>query len=102
MGEPRLMRVDGIRCEAPLAGHLLFSRNADVPGVVGHFGAVLGKHEINIAHFSLGRQDAPSKPGAELEAIIVVETDTAVSEAVIKQILENKDILAARIVEFKP
>src|SRR5579862_7554738 len=85
MGQPRLMRVDGIRCEAPLAGHLLFSRNADVPGVVGHFGAVLGKHKINIAHFSLGRQDAPSKPGAELEAIIVVETDTAVPETAIKQ-----------------
>jgi len=73
-----------------------------VPGVVGHFGAVLGKHNINIAHFSLGRQETPSKPGAELEAIVVVETDTAVPESVIKQILENKDILAARIVEFKP
>ena len=101
MGQPRLLRVDGIRCEAPLAGHLLFSRNADVPGVVGHFGTVLGKHKINIAHFSLGRQDTPSKPGAPLEAIVVVETDTAVSEAVIKQILENKDIITARIVEFK-
>jgi D-3-phosphoglycerate dehydrogenase len=101
MGQPRLMRVDGTRCEAPLAGHLLFSRNADVPGVVGDFGAVLGKHKINIAHFSLGRQDVPSKPGGDLEAIIVVETDTAVPEAVIKQILENKNILAARIVEFK-
>jgi hypothetical protein len=63
---------------------------------------VLGKHKINIAHFSLGRQDAPSKPGAELEAIIVVETDTAVPETAIKQILENKDIVNARIVEFKP
>ena len=102
MGEPRLMRVDGIRCEAPLAGHLLFSRDEDVPGIVGHFGAVLGKHNINIAHFSLGRQDAPSTPGAALEAIIVLETDTAVPESVIKEILENKDILTVRIVEFKP
>jgi D-3-phosphoglycerate dehydrogenase len=80
---------------------LLFSRNADVPGVVGHFGTVLGKHKINIAHFSLGRQDVPSKPGAALVAIVVVATDTAVPEAVIRQILENKDILTARMVEFK-
>lgn len=101
LGQPRLMRVDGIRCEAPLAGHLLFSSNADVPGVVGHFGSVLGKHKINIAHFSLGRQDAPSTPGAALIAIVVVETDTAVPEPVLQQILENKDILAARVVEFK-
>jgi D-3-phosphoglycerate dehydrogenase len=102
LGQPRLMRVDGIRCEAPLAGHLLFSRNEDVPGVVGHFGTVLGKNKINIAHFSLGRQDVPSSPGASLVAIVVVETDTEVPESVVKQILENKDILDARVVEFKP
>src|SRR5580692_7729658 len=102
MGQPRLMVVDGIRCEAPLSGHLIFSSNADVPGVVGHFGAVLGKHGINIAHFSLGRQDAPSSPGAPLEAIVITETDTAVPETVLQQILENKNIHTARVVEFKP
>lgn len=102
MGQPRLMVVDGIRCEAPLSGHLLFSSNADVPGVVGHFGAVLGKHGINIAHFSLGRQEEPSTPGAPLEAIVITETDTPVPEAVIQQILENKNIHTARVVEFKP
>jgi D-3-phosphoglycerate dehydrogenase / 2-oxoglutarate reductase len=102
MGQPRLMVVDGIRCEAPLSGHLIFSSNADVPGVVGHFGAVLGKHGINIAHFSLGRQDAPSSPGAPLEAIVIAETDTAVPETVLQQILENKNIHTARVVEFKP
>lgn len=102
MGQPRLMVVDGIRCEAPLSGHLIFSSNADVPGVVGHFGMVLGKQGINIAHFSLGRQDAPSKPGAPLEAIVITETDTAVPETVLQQILENKNIHTARVVEFKP
>lgn len=102
MGQPRLLVVDGIRCEAPLSGHLIFSSNADVPGVVGHFGVVLGKHGINIAHFSLGRQDAPSKPGAPLEAIVIAETDAPVSEAVLQQILENKNIHSARVVEFKP
>ena len=101
MGQPRLMVVDGIRCEAPLSGHLLFSRNADVPGVVGYFGTVLGKHGINIAHFSLGRQEVPSSPGAELEAIVITETDTVVPEAVLQQILENKNIWVARVVEFE-
>ena len=100
-GEPRLMRVDEIRCEAPLSGHLIFSRNADVPGVVGHFGAVLGKNKINIAHFSLGRQDTPSAPGAPLEAIVILETDVPVPEALLQQILENKDIHTVRVVEFK-
>ena len=92
--------MDGIRCEAPLTGHLLYSRNDDVPGVVGYFGTVLGKSNINIAHFSLGRQDAPSKPGAGLEASTVVETDTEVPDSVLKQLLENKAIKVARVVEF--
>src|SRR5215469_11961043 len=38
MGVPRLLSVDGIHCEAPLAGHMLYSRNEDVPGVIGYVG----------------------------------------------------------------
>ena len=102
MGQPRLMVVDGIRCEAPRSRATCCSSNADVPGVVGHFGAVLGRHGINIAHFSLGRQEEPSTPGAPLEAIVITETDTPVPDAVIQQILENKNIHTARVVEFKP
>ena len=45
--------------EAPLAGHLTFLKNDDVPGVIGHVGAVLGRNGINIANFSLGRQETP-------------------------------------------
>ena len=87
LGSPRLLQVDGIRCEAPLAGHLLYSRNEDVPGVVGYWGMVLGKSNINIAHFSLGRQDTPSKPGGLLEASAVVETDTEVPDAVLETVI---------------
>jgi D-3-phosphoglycerate dehydrogenase len=100
LDRPRLLLVDGIRCETPLEGHLLYSRNADVPGVVGYFGTVLGKHNINIAHFSLGRQDAPSKPGAPLQAVVTLETDTPVSDDVLKLLRENPAIEVARIVEF--
>jgi len=34
----------------------------DVPGVIGHVGTVLGRNQINIANFSLGRRDAPTAP----------------------------------------
>ena len=43
LDKPRLMQVDGISCEAPLAGHLIFMKNQDVPGVIGHVGTVLGR-----------------------------------------------------------
>ena len=43
LDKPRLIQVDGIYCEAALAGHLIFMKNQDVPGVIGHVGTVLGK-----------------------------------------------------------
>jgi D-3-phosphoglycerate dehydrogenase len=101
LDRPRLLSVDGIRCEAPLAGHLMYLRNADVPGVIGYVGSVTGRNSINIANFSLGRQHAPSEDGGVLEAIAVVKTDEPVSEDVLKQLLENKSITVARAVEFR-
>jgi D-3-phosphoglycerate dehydrogenase len=101
LGQPRLVQVDGIYCEAPLSGHLTFLKNADVPGVIGHVGSVLGRNGINIANFSLGRRDAPSAPGQPLEAIAVVETDQPVPEPVLAQLLENKAVHMARSVELE-
>ena len=75
LGKPRLLQVDGIYCEAPLSGHLIYMRNQDVPGVIGHVGTVLGRNGINIANFSLGRHDAPASAGEPLDAVAVVETD---------------------------
>ncbi len=101
MNKPRLTGVNGIYCEAPLAGHLTFLRNDDVPGVLGFIGTVMGSSGINIASLSLGRQEAPAKPGATLEAIAVVATDQPVPEAVLKRLLENPAIQFARSVEFR-
>ncbi len=94
LGRSRLLRVDGIYCEAPLSGHLLFMKNQDVPGVIGHVGTVLGRNGINIANFSLGRDDAARN------AIAVVETDTAVPDAVLAQLRENTAVKVARSVEL--
>ena len=48
LGNPRLIQVDGIYCEAPLSGHLIFMKNQDVPGVIGYVGMVLGLSLIHI------------------------------------------------------
>jgi D-3-phosphoglycerate dehydrogenase len=96
---PRLVQVDGIYCEVPLAGHLTFMKNADVPGVIGHVGTVLGKNGINIANFSLGRQEAIG--GQPATAVAVVETDGVVPESVLAQLKENPAVKVARSVEFK-
>ncbi|MEX2264798.1 MAG: phosphoglycerate dehydrogenase [Bryobacteraceae bacterium] len=96
----RLLQVDGIYCEAPLDGHLIYMKNQDVPGVIGHVGSVLGRNGINIANFSLGRGDQPPAPGEPLEAVAVVSTDEAVPETVLAQLKENPAVKLARAVEF--
>ncbi|HBY60909.1 MAG TPA: phosphoglycerate dehydrogenase [Solibacterales bacterium] len=96
LGKPRLLQVDGIYCETPLAGRLIFMKNDDVPGVIGHVGSVLGKNGINIANFSLGREES-EKPQ---KAVAVVEIDGAAPETVLSQLLENKAVRLARTVEF--
>ena len=93
--------MDGISCEAPLTGHLIFLKNADVPGVIGYVGSVTGKNNINIASFSLGREEDRGTSKDPLQAVAVVETDEAVPEIVLKQILENPAVTVARPVEFQ-
>ena len=101
LDKPRLLQVDGIHCEIALSGYLTFMKNRDVPGVIGHIGSVLGRNKINIANFSLGRRDAPLKPGEPLEAVAVVSTDQLVPETVLTQLQEHPAVKFARSVEFQ-
>jgi D-3-phosphoglycerate dehydrogenase len=61
---PRLVLLDGVPLEAPLTGTILLFENTDQPGVVGQLGTILGKHDINIANFALGRVVGGSAVGA--------------------------------------
>jgi len=83
---PRLLHVDGIDVEAPLARNLIYLRNQDVPGVIGQVGTILGRHDINIANFSLGRRSGVPEPGRPLEAIAVVQVDGGVPEPVVSEL----------------
>ena len=95
---PRLLQVDGIYCEAALSGSLIYMKNLDVPGVIGHVGTVLGKNNINIANFSLGRREGGS---GVAEAVALVSTDGLVPESVLAQLRENPAVKLARSVEFR-
>ncbi|MBI4909134.1 MAG: phosphoglycerate dehydrogenase [Acidobacteria bacterium] len=99
LGHPRLLQVDGIYCEAMLTGHIVYLKNADVPGVIGHVGTVLGAHNVNIANFNLGRPIS-AEPGKPTEAIALVETDASVSEEVLAELKKNTAVKVARVVEF--
>ena len=78
-GGPRLVLVDGVPVEAPLAGSQIVVKNDDRPGVIGAVGTVLGRHAVNIANFALGRS-----PECAVGVVSVDEadrvTDTVLAE----------------------
>jgi D-3-phosphoglycerate dehydrogenase len=55
---PRLVSARGVTVEAPLSGTMLMIANDDQPGVIGEVGTILGRHQVNIASFALGRSEA--------------------------------------------
>jgi D-3-phosphoglycerate dehydrogenase len=90
----RLVLLDGIPVEAPLDGTLLVMRNNDLPGVIGEVGTLLGRHDVNIANFALGR-DANGAVGV----VNVDERGAAnVNEALLDELSKIAAIKDVRIV----
>jgi D-3-phosphoglycerate dehydrogenase len=75
---PRLIHLNGIEIESYLDGNFVVVSNLDAPGVVGAIGTVLGKHGINIARFSLGREHG--------KALAIVQVDDSVSSDVLAEL----------------
>jgi D-3-phosphoglycerate dehydrogenase len=88
----RLLGVDYIDIEVPLEGNLIYLRNRDVPGVVGKIGTILGRGNVNIGNFALGR----SSQQAGAEAIAVVQVDTPAPEAVLEELRRLPEIQEVR------
>jgi len=94
---PRLLHMDGIEVEAPLERNLIYLLNADVPGVIGKVGTILGDHQINIADFSLGRRGGDQKPD---EAIAVVHVDGNVPGEVLNELRKIPAIRQAKAIRL--
>src|SRR5216684_560689 len=95
-GSPRVIQIDGIPLEAQLAGTLLYLRNNDEPGVIGHVGTTLAKHGVNIATFALGRREA--SVGAE--AVSLVRLDGSVNESILAPIRALPAITQAKLIQL--
>lgn len=91
----RVLGVNNIDIDAPLTGFLLLFRNQDVPGVIGRVGTLLGKHNINIANFALGRIQNSD------EAIGIVNVDHKVAPEVIAELRAIQAVRQARIIEIR-
>lgn len=92
--KPRVVVVNGRYVEAQPEGVLLVLENKDRPGIVGHIGTLLGKHKVNIASMSLGRDQAGGT------ALTILNLDSAPSEDVIAELQKDPDIAGARVLRL--
>jgi D-3-phosphoglycerate dehydrogenase len=91
---PRLTRIGDFKVDVAPRRTLLVLTNADVPGVIGRVGSVLGDAKLNIAEYHQARV----KQGGDALAAISVDGD--VTEAVRKQLLGVRDVRSATVINF--
>ncbi len=91
---PRIVRLFSTATEIPISGVLLLIRNKDRPGIVGHLGTLLGRHQVNIASMTLSRDHAGG------QALTVLNLDSIPSEAALAEMRADPDITYIRVVRL--
>ncbi|MEO8576408.1 MAG: phosphoglycerate dehydrogenase [Gemmatimonadales bacterium] len=91
---PRLTRIDAFSVDVTPRRTLLVLTNADVPGVIGRVGTLLGNAEVNIAEYHQARLSVGG------EALAAVSVDGNISESVRQQLLSLPDIKSATVIDF--
>ncbi len=93
-GKPRFIQIKGINLDAEVGQHMLYTTNADVPGIIGLLGTVCGENNVNIANFSLGRDHAGGN------AIALLYLDAPFPENVLAKLRAHPAIESARRLSF--
>jgi D-3-phosphoglycerate dehydrogenase len=68
--------------------------NKDRPGIVGYLGTLLGKHKVNIASMSLGRDAVGGN------ALTVLTLDSAPPQALLDELQKDHDISNVKVVKL--
>jgi D-3-phosphoglycerate dehydrogenase len=92
--QPRIVKIDDYYVEISPAGELIFIQNWDRAGIIGNLGTILGKHNINIAAMTFGRE----KPAGK--AITVLSVDSQVSAQVLEKIKNSDNILGVKVINI--
>ncbi len=90
----RIVYMNGFDMEIELTGNIIVFQNIDKPGVIGQVGAILGRHNINIADFRLARNEQSK------QALAFIKTDEEVSDEVLKELLQTDGAIAASRVKL--
>lgn len=91
---PRIVRVFSTPTEIPLSGVLLLVRNKDRPGMVGHLGSLLGRHQINIASMTLSRDRVGG------QALTTLNLDSVPPREALEELRNDPDISSVQVVRL--
>src|SRR5207245_9907662 len=82
----RLVQLGPYRLDTFMDGIMLIFAHRDLPGLIGYIGTIFGKHAVNIAQMTVGRQ----QPGGE--AIAVLNLDNPPPEDAIREVRSHPQI----------
>jgi D-3-phosphoglycerate dehydrogenase len=91
---PRITRIGDFTVDVTPRHTMIVLTNADVPGVIGRVGTLLGDAGVNIAEY---HQSRTSQGGNALAAITV---DGEINAALRERLLKSQDIRSVTVVEF--
>jgi D-3-phosphoglycerate dehydrogenase len=90
----RLVQLGPFHLDSYLDGIMLIFTHRDVPGMIGYIGTIFGKHLVNIAAMTVGRQVAGG------EAIGVLNLDNLPSEDALKEVRSHPQISSLCVVKL--
>ena len=92
----RLVQLGPYHLDAYMDGIMLLFTHRDVPGLIGFIGTIFGKHNVNIAQMTVGRQ----LPGGE--AIAVLNLDSEPPEAALAEVRAHPQVSSLSVVKLPP
>ncbi len=92
----RLVQLGPYHLDAYMDGIMLLFTHRDVPGLIGFIGTIFGKHKVNIAQMTVGRQ----QPGGE--AIAVLNLDSPPPEEALREVRAHPQISSLSVVKLPP
>ena len=93
-GTTRFIQINGINMDTSPQRYMIFTSNNDTPGFIGSLGTLLGKLDINIATFSLGRE---KKQGL---AIALLGIDDKIDNSALNKIKNLKEVRESKFLKF--
>jgi D-3-phosphoglycerate dehydrogenase len=92
-GGPRIVSIDGFETDAVPSGSLLLTRHADVPGMIGKVGTILGADAVNISAMQVGRHAAGG------DALMILAIDRPAEEATLERLRAIQGVSSVRALD---